>query len=193
MKTLFLLITLINSLLITACTSSVNHEDFTEQALQKDRRTRDIIIKDREIENEAYSELNGDPDLRNQSHFTINTYNGATLVTGEASSEALKAKIIAKIQVIDHVKVVHDNLAIATPSDFEGRANDQAITENVTMALKQIRSLPDFDPAMIKVVTENGVVYLMGLVHREEGTVVINVTKLQPGIQEIITVFEYLD
>ena len=46
---------------------------------------------------------------------------------------------------------------------------------------------------MIKVVTENGVVYLMGLVHREEGTVVINVTKLQPGIQEIITVFEYLD
>ena len=46
---------------------------------------------------------------------------------------------------------------------------------------------------MIKVVTENGTVYLMGWVHRDEGAVVINVTRLQPGIKQIITVFEYID
>jgi osmotically-inducible protein OsmY len=53
--------------------------------------------------------------------------------------------------------------------------------------------MPDFDPAMVKVITENGTVYLMGFVRRDEGAVVINVTKLQPGIKRIITICEYAD
>jgi len=82
---------------------------------------------------------------------------------------------------------------IAAPSDSNSRANDELITDTVKTALNQIRTIPDFDPAMVKVITENGIVYLMGLVHRDEGTVVINVTRLQPGIKQIIAVFEYID
>jgi osmotically-inducible protein OsmY len=194
MKKLFLLLLLLNSLLIEGCsTVASNHEEISGQQLSQDRRTREAILIDKEIETEAYSELNSDDDLLNQGHFTVTAYNGAVLVTGEASNEELEKKIISTIQDITDVKLIHNNLTIASPSDASSRANDQLITDTVKIALKQIQTIPDFDPSMIKVITENGTVYLMGLVHRNEGAVVINLTRLQPGVEQIITVFEYID
>ena len=194
MKKFVLLFLLFDSLLITGCsTVTTAPEEMSEQSLLKDRRTREVIVVDKEIETEAYSELNSDDDLLNQCHITITAYNGAVLVTGEAPSEELRKKIISTVQVVPNIKLLHDNLIIAPPSDSSSRVNDQLITEAVKKGLNQIRTIPDFDPAMVKVITENGTVYLMGLVHRNEGTVVINVTKLQPGIKQIVTVFEYID
>ncbi len=194
MKKLVLLFLLFDSLLITGCsTITTPPEEMSEQSLLKDRRTREVIVVDKEIETEAYSELNSDDDLLNQCHITITAYNGAVLVTGEAPSEELRKKIISTVQVVPNIKLLHDNLIIAPPSDSGSRVNDQFITEAVKKGLNQIRTIPDFDPAMVKVITENSTVYLMGLVHRNEGTVVINVTKLQPGIKQIVTVFEYID
>ena len=194
MKKFVLLFLLFDSLLITGCsTVTTAPEEMSEQSLLKDRRTREVIVVDKEIETEAYSELNSDDDLLNQCHITITAYNGAVLVTGEAPSEELRKKIISTVQVVPNIKLLHDNLIIAPPSDSNSRVYDQFITEAVKKGLNQIRTIPDFDPAMVKVITENGTVYLMGLVHRNEGTVVINVTKLQPGIKQIVTVFEYID
>jgi osmotically-inducible protein OsmY len=79
------------------------------------------------------------------------------------------------------------------PTDTATRNNDELITEGIKAALNQIRTIPDFYPSMIKVNTENSVVYLMGLVHREEGTIAIKITKLQPSVKEIVTIFEYID
>ena len=194
MKKFFLLLLLLNSLLIGACsTVAKNGEEITEQSLSQDRRTREAILIDKDIEAEAYSELNSNDDLLNQNHFTITAYNGAVLVTGETPNEEFRNKIISIVQAIPNVKLIHNNLVIADPSDSSSRANDQYITDTVKKALNQIRTIPDFDPSMVKVISERGTVYLMGLVHRNEGTVVINVTRLQPGIKQIVTVFEYID
>jgi len=194
MKKFFLLPLLLNSLLIGACsTVATDGVEITEQSLLQDRRTREAILTDKDIETEAYSELNSDDELLNQCHFTVTAYNGAVLVTGEAPSEELGNKIIATVQGISNVKMIHNNLNIGYPSSNSSRANDKFITDTVVKALSQIRTIPDFDPSMIKVITENNTVYLMGLVHRDEGTVVINVTRLQPDINQIITIFEYID
>jgi osmotically-inducible protein OsmY len=194
MKKFFLLLVLLNCLLIGACsTVATGSKEITEQSLLQDRRTREAILIDKDIETEAYSELNSDDDLLNQCHFTITAYNGAALVTGEATNEELRKKIISIVQVVPNVRLIHDNLIITHPTDSSSRSNDKLITDTVKIALNQIRTTPDFDPAMVKVITENGTVYLMGLVHRDEGAVVINVTKLQPGIKQIIAVFEYID
>ena len=177
-----------------ACsTIATNGAEITEQSLLQDRRSREAILIDKDIESEAYSELSSDDYLLNQSHVTITAYNGAVLVTGETPNEELRQKIISTVQVISNVKLIHNNLIIGYPSDSSSRANDQHITETVKKALNQIRTIPGFDPSMVKVITENGNVYLMGLIHKDEGTVVINVTRLQPGIKQIITIFEYID
>jgi osmotically-inducible protein OsmY len=194
MKKLLLSIALLNFLLMTGCTSvATNPEEITEQSLLQERRNRETILMDKDIEAEAYSELNSEEDILNQCHVTITAYNGAALITGESPNEELKKKIISIVQVVPNVKLIHDNLSIASPSDSSSRANDQLITDTIRTALSQIRTMPDFDPAMVKVITENGTVYLMGFVRRDEGAVVINVTKLQPGIKQIITIFEYAD
>jgi osmotically-inducible protein OsmY len=194
MKTLFLLLLLLNSLLIKGCsTVASNREEITGQSLSQDRRTREAILIDKEIETEAYSELNSDDDLLNQCHYTVTAYNGAVLVTGETPNEELEKKIISTVQDIPNVKLIHNNLTIAYPSDASSRANDALITDTIKVALRQIQTIPDFDPAMIKVITENGTVYLMGLVHQNEGAVVINLARLQPGVKQIITVFQYID
>ncbi|OYV21316.1 MAG: putative periplasmic or secreted lipoprotein [Methylococcaceae bacterium NSM2-1] len=195
MKKFFLLLLLLNSLLIGACSTVATEDDqeITEQSLKHDRRTREAILIDKEIETEAYSELNSDDDILNQCHVTITAYNGAVLVTGETPNEELRKKIISTVQVIPNVKLIHNDLIIANPSDSSSRANDTFITDRVKKALNQIRTMPDFDPSMVKAITENGIVYLMGLVRRDEGTVVINVTRLQPDIKQIVTVFEYID
>lgn len=194
MKKFFLLLLLVNSLLIVGCsTVATGGEGITEQSLLHERRTREAILIDKDIETEAYDELNADDDLLNLCHFTITAYNGAVLVTGETPNEELRKKIISKVQVIANVKLIHNDLIITYPSDASSRANDTLITDTIRIALNQIRTIPDFDPSMVKVITENGTVYLMGLVRQNEGAVVINLARLQPGVKQIITVFEYLD
>lgn len=194
MKKRFLLPLLVNSLLVGGCsTVATDDGEITEQSLLHERRTRDAIVIDKHIETEAYDELNADDELLNQCHFTVTAYNGAVLVTGETPNEELRKKIISTVQVIPDVKLIHNNLMIADPSDAGSRANDTLITDTIRIALSQIRTIPDFDPSMVKVITENGVVYLMGLVRQNEGAVVINLTRLQPGVKQIITVFEYID
>ena len=194
MKKIFLLFLLLNSLLIVACSSvTTNPDDLTEQTSKPDRRSHEVISTDKIIETEAAAELNSDDEITSQSHITINAYNGAILISGETANEALKNKIVSIVQVIPNVTLIHDNLLIEPPSDANSRANDQLITDTIKTALSQIKSLPDFDPAMIKVVTENGTVFLMGIVRRDEGAIVIKITRLQPGVKQIITLFEYAD
>lgn len=194
MKKYFHPIILLISLSISACTTNTNPQvPLTDQNLLKDRRTHSVIVADKEIESDAYEELNDDKDILEQCHVTVNAYNGATLITGEVPTEELKTKVLATVQVINNVKLIHDHLTIAEPSDLASQENDKIITQTVKKALKQIRSMHEFDPNTLKVVSENGVVYLMGLVQRDEGKVVINLTKLQPGIKQIVTVLEYID
>ena len=194
MKNIVILLLLCQNLLLGACTHiTPKGPEITAQLLLEERRSREVILSDRMIEAEAYSELNSEHDLREQCHININAFNGTVLVTGQAPSEELSKKIITTIQAISNVKLVHNNLFIGYPSDITTRSNDELITEGVKTALNKIRSIPDFYPSMIKVTTENSTVYLMGLVHREEGTIAVKITKLQPGIKEIVTIFEYLD
>lgn len=181
------------SLWLAACTTVPPNVDLSDAALARERRTRATLIADKIIEAEASEELNAEDDIRERCHVNVHAYNGAVLVTGEAATPELGKKVIATVQGIDNIKLIHNNLSITEPADPSSRAHDADITETVTTALKQIRSIPHFDPGMVNVITENGIVYLMGAVHRNEGSVVVNVTRLQPDIKQIITIFQYLD
>ncbi len=194
MKRSLHLITLFSTLLITACASVTPPPDTSaEQNLLKDRRTHTVVVSDKKIESEAFEELNDTSDIQQNCHAAVNAYNGAALITGEAPTEALKAKVIAAVQAIPNVTLIQDHLNVEEPISLDVQENDKLITQSIRKAFKQIRSMHEFDPNTIKVITENGVVYLMGIVQRDEGKVIINLTKLQPGVRQIVTVFEYLD
>ena len=50
-----------------------------------------------------------------------------------------------------------------------------------------------FDPSRVKVVTENGTVFLMGMVYRKEADAIVTRTQQVTGVQRIVKLFEYLD
>lgn len=186
-----LLLLLVHGLFISGCsTIAAGGKEITGIALLNDRRGRDVILADEAIEDNAAAKLNTHYDLREKCHFNITAYNGAVLVTGEAPKEEYRDRIIDIVRVIPNVKLVHDKLAIAEPSPLNFRATDTLITGRVKTALTQ---LPNFDSTWVKVVTEKRTVYLMGLVHRNEGAAAIDAARHESDIKQIITVFEYID
>ena len=164
--------------------------EITGLSLLNDRRSRDAILADEAIEDNASTRLNAYYDLREKCHFNITAYNGAVLVTGETPKEEYRDRIIDIVRVIPNVKMVHNKLTIAQPSPLNFRATDTLITGKVKTALTQI---PNFDASWVKVVTEQRTVYLMGLVHRNEGAAAADAARRQSDIKQIITVFKYID
>lgn len=187
------LLLLTGLLILNGCVTAPIDESEITRELAQGRRSRAQIITDRSIEADSLDELSGDKELLAQTHINVHAFNGAALLTGEAPSEALRAKAVNLVRSVDDVKIVYNKITIAPPSDLSSRANDAQLAANVRAALDKIRTLNGFSPTMVKAYTEQGVVYLMGKVHRNEGTIVINLVRYQPNVKQIITVFEYLD
>ncbi|MGB4498695.1 MAG: BON domain-containing protein [Methylococcaceae bacterium] len=190
MKKLKLLSVLVCSLVIlSGCANQKNRSNSNSI----ERLSVNQISIDKDIESDIKENLRDDTETHRFAHVNVNVYNGAVLLTGETMNDAIKIKIIEMVRIIKGVKMVHDNLIVDYPSDNLSRANDRRITQNIKQALKQIHDLPNFDSSLIKVVVEQSSVYLMGRVHRDEGTVVINVVRLEPDIRQLVTVFDYID
>lgn len=176
--------------MISGCSTKKN---VSANAQLFERRATDQTEIDKDVETNIKENLRDDEQIRRFSHVNVNVYNGAALLTGEAMNEAIKSKIIEMVRIVKGVRMVHDNLIVDYPSDNLSRANDRRIAQNIRQALRQIHDLPNFDPALIKIVVEQSSVYLMGKVHRDEGTIVINVIRLDPDIRQLVTVFDYMD
>ncbi len=160
---------------------------------QHDRRTELAISTDMVIEAAAKAALMEKEAWQAEAHIVVNAYNGAVLVSGQAQTELLKQDIIEMIRRLDHVSMVHDHVLKDYPSNYVERNADAALLQQLHAALMQIRTIPNFDSGMVKVIVEKSVVYLMGTVHRNEGAVVVNVIQHQANVKQIVMLFEYLD
>jgi osmotically-inducible protein OsmY len=190
MKRTYLILGILSTLaLMPACSSKKSIQ--TAHALP-DRRPAEIIENDNAIQARIKSDLLDDEEIRKWSHINVNVFNGAVLLTGEAMSEGIKNKIIEMARIVPHVTMIHDYLSVDYPSDNLSRANDRRITQSIRQALSQIHAT-NFDATLVKVITEQSTVYLMGRLHREEGTRVVNIARLEPDIRQVVTVFDYMD
>ena len=179
---------------LTGCGSLANSlAEVTGLSFLHDRRSSTAIALDESIEDSAIIELHAFDDIKEHAHFNITSYNGKVLVTGEAESENIRDKIIANIRIIPGVKLVHNEMDIAPISTMQSRSEDALITITVKDALTKIKGKPGFDATRVKVITERKVVYLMGIVHEEEGDAAAKVVQNVPDVSKIVTVFEYID
>jgi len=180
--------------MLTAC-SSVGHglAEVSGLSFLHDRRDSAAIMLDEQIEDSAIMELQGLDDIKDKSHFNITSYNGKVLVTGEAETEDVREIIIANVRIISGVKLVHNEIVIGPITSMQSRSEDSLLTIKVKDALAEIKGKPGFDATRVKVVTENKVVYLMGLVHEEEGMAAAKTVQNVAGVKKIVTVFEYID
>ncbi len=192
MKQLITLIIL--SSVLTGCSALMTgFAEITGLSFLHDRRTSAMQLKDERIEINAGIELNSFDDIRNKCHFNVTAYNGIVLITGEAPTETLRQKIVSIVRTIKGVKLVHNEIKIAEPSSFSSRSYDALLTTKIKTSLSNIKNLPGFDSTRVKVITERGIVYLLGLVHKQEANIATEVARREIGVKQVVKIFEFIE
>lgn len=160
----------------------------TGAAVANDRRTTGTLIEDEAIELKATKALFDNKAVNDQTHINVTSYNNIVLVTGETPTAELHDAVINIIKNIAKVRKVYDELAIVAPSALVSRSSDTVLTGKVKA---QIFGIKNFDPTKVKVVTERGIVYLMGLITKADGDTVTDVARQVGGVQKVVKLFEY--
>lgn len=124
------------------------------------------------------------------SHLVITSYNGVILIAGETPRPELKQLAGNAAQGVNGVKVVHNELQVAYPTPGHIRANDSLLTTKVKARLAAETDVPS---TKVKVVTVNGVVYLLGIVSRTEADNITFASRQVGGVQKIVRLFEYIN
>ncbi|MGH8119185.1 MAG: BON domain-containing protein [Gammaproteobacteria bacterium] len=185
---LFLLLAIINTL--GGCAAAVVAGGATGAAVVFDRRTSGSIIEDQAIETKAWQAFNSDKDINEKAHLNVVSYNTIVLVTGEAPDEEIRQRIINIVQNLDKVSHVYNEITIAAPSSLVSRSSDSLITSKVKTKLL---ALENFNGTSVKVVTEKGVVYLMGLLSHEEADRATDAVRTIGGVQKVVKLFQYTE
>lgn len=179
--------------LLQACAPLLVGGAATGASVAHDRRTAGSVVEDQAIEMKAATELNAQPELKRQGHINVTSFNMIVLVSGEAPSEALRQRAGEVIGRIDKVRRVHNEVVVAAPSALMSRSSDSLITAKVKTSLFSVKGYESFDPTRVKVVTENGTVFLMGILSRAEGEATARAASKVGGVQRVVKLFEYLD
>jgi len=158
-----------------------------------DRRTVGTFIDDEGIELKARLSIIDNQELNSQIHINIISINGVVLLVGQAPTEAMRTQAEAIVRGIPKVRLIHNEMTIAAPNSYMVRSSDSMITAKVKTRLFGIKGLEGFDPTRVKVVTENGVVYMMGILTQKEADAVTARARQVGGVQKVVKLFEYLD
>lgn len=151
-----------------------------------DRRTTGVYIEDENIEWKAVARLRSDFA---GAHVNATSYNRKVLLTGEVPDEATKKSLEAAVKAIPSVREVANEVVVGGNTSIASRGNDSIITSNVKARMV---GNGKFSPNHVKVVTEAGTVFLMGLVTAAEGDAAVEVARSTSGVSRVVKAFEYV-
>lgn len=152
-----------------------------------DRRQPEVILGDERIDFTGSSRVAD--VLKDQGHINVTCYNNRVLLSGEVPTAELKAQVEKIVGEVPKVKDVVNELEVSGTSSYASRGNDSFITGKVK---GNFITAGKFQANHVKVVTEAGIVYLMGLVTREEADAASEIARGTGGVQKVVRVFEYV-
>jgi osmotically-inducible protein OsmY len=160
----------------------------TGAVVASDPRTTVTLVEDQAMELKALKLLAEDEELAEQARISVTSYNQAVLVTGQAPSEALRARAIAIVRTIPKVRHVHDEIAIGAPSSLATQTADGYLTTKVKTRLLGTEAL---NATRVKVGSEAGTVFLLGLVSPAQAALAAEVASETAGVVRVVKLFEY--
>jgi osmotically-inducible protein OsmY len=183
-------LTLIGSTLLSGCGAAVVTTAAQGATIMHDRRTAGTIVEDKAIEMRASHELHINPSLKDDARIKIVSYNRRVLILGQVPSSQRRAEIEDLAKNLDEVVKVYNELEVSEPRSLTAASHDSWLTTKVKAnAFGDV----NVDPIRIRVYTENGTVYLMGLVTREEADFATENVRNIDGVERVVRVFDYLD
>jgi osmotically-inducible protein OsmY len=151
-----------------------------------DRRSAGAQLDDESIELKVLTQTTN--EFGERIHVNVTSYNGIVLLTGEVPDQGAWASDGNIAKNTEKVRGVHNEIVVAPLSDFSSRSNDTYITSKVKSRMIEANKFP---PNAVKVVTERGVVYLMGIVSKEDGDAAAEITATTAGVVRVVKFFQY--
>jgi osmotically-inducible protein OsmY len=152
-----------------------------------DRRATEVQVTDEGIELRSGNRIS--EKYGSNTHVNVTSYNRTVLLTGEVPDAAAKSNIEKLVSEVPNVKAISNELQIAGTSTLTARSNDTYITSKVKARFVDANT---FAANHVKVVTEAGVVYLMGLVSQKEANAAVEIARTTGGVQKVVRVFEII-
>jgi osmotically-inducible protein OsmY len=178
------------TLLLSACGSLLATMEADTIEDDPGERTIGQLIEDDNIETKAIVNIHAADDAFDDAHIVVVSFNGYVLLAGQVASENLKAKATDVVRKIHGVRRIYNEMEVAAPSSGMTRTSDTWVTTKVKSWLL---GSPDIQGTRVKVTTENGVVYLMGLATAEEAQRISDKAATIGGVQRVVRLFEIID
>jgi osmotically-inducible protein OsmY len=156
--------------------------------MAEDRRTNATILEDQAVEVKSrnrITEKHGE-----KANISVTSFNRFVLLTGQAPTEEIKQDVSALVLEVPNVRNVQNEILVGGNSSSTSHASDALLTSRVKGRLSQNK---DVGASHVKVVSENGSVFLMGLVTRAEAESASQTAATTSGAQRVVKLFEYLD
>ena len=177
--------------LLQGCAATVVGGAAGGAAVAHDRRTAGTVVDDQGIEFKAMSIMNDNPEMNERSSISVTSYNYTVLLTGDAEDEHIPKSYAHMIADIPKVMRVVNEVQIGPNATLAEQSRDAYITTKAKLSLFDLE-LPGFDATRVKVLTQKGTVFLMGLVTREEGQAAAEQVRNVDGVRRVVKVFEYI-
>ena len=190
-KILFLCAIIISSSILSSCSPIVQGAAAvtTVATMNNDRRTMGEILDDKTLYMDLGNMVNKDPMLED-AHVNFNIYNQAVLITGEAPTENAKEYLESIVKSkSSKIKQLINEVEVMPNSSYLDRAKDGVITVQIE-ALFFDQEV--FHPSHVSVLTERGVVYLMGSVTKREAEHATNIASKAKNVKKVVKLFNYL-
>lgn len=153
-----------------------------------DRRPSETYIADQAVEVRIANRLN--ERFGDKVHASATSFDLKVLLTGEVPDAAIKEEVEKIAAAVPNVKGTVNELQIGANSSFGARSNDTYVTSKVKARFVEANK---FAPNYVKVVTEAGVVYLMGIVTQREADDATALASTTDGVRKVVRIFEYID
>jgi osmotically-inducible protein OsmY len=181
-------VTLVIVAVMSGCAGVLVGSAATSAVVANDERTTGTFIEDQTIELKALDAIRSREHLKSQTHLSVTSYNQTVLVTGQAPTEELRKEAISLISQVEKVNRIFDEIEIGVPTTLATRSSDSLLTAKVKTKLF---TLDGFDATKVKVVTENAVVYLMGILSSSEADTAATAASFVGGVRKVVKLFEY--
>lgn len=157
-------------------------------AVVYDHRKLENILKDQQITKKISDQIMANRALSEENHIEVTTFNQIVLLTGETNTAEQRQQAEEIARNTQDVTKVYNELYIKGATSSLTRASDSWITAKIKT---EMLATQDLKSGTIKVVTENGTVYLLGIVNRTQADMAVDIARQVSGVQKVVKIFKY--
>jgi len=154
---------------------------------ESDSRTFGEVIDDNALETQIKVAILQSDERLHDARVRVFSYNGKVLIVGQVPTEELKTKVTEAAKILSKVKSIHNELSIGENISVNVRASDSWLATKVK---SRMFTTDNFPSRKIDIITENGVIFLMGIIDTSTGTLAGKIASEVNGVQKVVTLFE---